>query len=145
MSWDEIVEKALEYFENNEDEFNLTIEELDSWCGYLDGQRYEYMDYIGEFFYDSSVKDIIEAALNGTDVSGGSFDTDRQYFYWDWNQLVSTDNNSYSDWLDKYFIDKLYEEYYRNRKRNWFNMELPKEIEAMFSEYYENEVEDTES
>lgn len=145
MSWDEIVEKALEYFENNEDEFNLTIEELDNWCGYLDGQRYEYMDYIGEFFYASSVKDIIEAALNGTDVSGGSFDTDRQYFYWDWNQLVSTDNNSYSDWLDKYFIDKLYEEYSRNRKRNWSNMELPKEIEAMFSEYYENEVEDTES
>ena len=141
MSWDEIVEKALEYFENNEDEFNFTIEELDSWCGYLDGQRYEYMDYIGEFFYDSSVKDIIEAALNGTDVSGGSFDTDRQYFYWDWNQLVSTDNNSYSEWLDSYFIEKLYTEYSRNRKKNWSTMELPKEIEAMFSEYYENEVE----
>jgi len=142
MSWDEIVEKALEYFENNEQDFNYTIEELDSWCGYLDGQRYEYMDCIGDYFYDSSVKDIIEAALNGIDVSGGNFDTDREFFYWDWNQLVSTDNNSYSDWLNRYFIEKLYEEYSRNRKRNWSNMGLPKEIETMFAEYYENEVED---
>ena len=139
MTWDELVEQSLKFFQEYTDEYNCTIEDLDGWNGFLDGQRREPMEYIDDYFRDSPVRDIIDAALSGTSENGSDFDPDESYFYWDWNQLVSTDAYDYSDWLDGWFVKKLYDTYVSALKRGWSTIDLPEYIKNLFDEYIANE------
>lgn len=142
MTWDELVTAALEYFESHEDQFIWAIEGLDSNRGYLDDDRREYMDYLNEWLSDTSVKDIMDMALEGRDDDdGGSFNIDREYYYRDyWNgSLISTDVRDYSNYLDKTFIEYLYKEFRDWTERGWSydEYDFPLPIQELFTQYYE--------
>ena len=139
MSWDDLIEDLLSYFQENTGEFNYSIEELDSDSGYLDGCRIEPMEYLDDFFIDSTPRQIMEKALEGTDSKERDFNPDREYFYWDYNQLVSTDEYDYSSYLERYFVERLYGCWQRNRARGGYNMDLPEYVVSKFEEYYASE------
>lgn len=115
---EELKDEILEYFEENEDEFNEVIEDLDSWCGYLGDDRYYYMEELDELYHDQPATEILYRAYYGhdefytTDSHGErqyeEFNPNRTYFYFNgYGNLVSSDYKDYTDKLDKYFVDKI--------------------------------------
>lgn len=132
MEWDEVVKKALDYFRDNEDEFEDTIGNLNNWNGWAEenGTFYYPMDMLDDHFYGMSATEIIDA------VDLSEFSTRDNYFYENssgW--IVSTDYEDYSDLLDDDFIDEIYDEK--------DNIDLPEYIEKLF-EAYDNDEEDEE-
>ena len=121
MDWTTVCDKAIEYFEENEDEYIVTIEDLDSYTDYLDGHRYYEMSQLNERFDGCGATEIIDAVER-------YFDLDDDYFYEDsYGILYSTNEIDYSNWLDKYFIEALYDD--GNR------VDLPHYIEKLFDAY----------
>jgi hypothetical protein len=117
-----IKEQLKELFEQDEQLFNIAIEELDSYNGYLGDNRYYSMDELNEFYRDSEPLELLQRAYFGrdndtwtTDSSGnktyGEFNPNREYFtYNGYGNLVSSDYKDYSYLLDEYFIDALIED-----------------------------------
>lgn len=109
----------MELFENNEELFNQTIEELDSYNGYLGDDRYYEMYMLSEFYNGTDPIKLLNRAYFGydsecwhTDSSGnkiyGSFNPNREYFsYNGYGNLISSDYKDYSVHLDNYFIDAI--------------------------------------
>ena len=118
-----IYKQLKELFESDEELFNSTIEELDSYNGYLNDNRYYLMDELNEIFNDSEPIEILNRAYFGrdddsytTDASGNKqyneFNPNREYFYFNgYGNLVSSDYKDYSYLLDDYFVDSLLENY----------------------------------
>ena len=144
---DEIKDEMLEYFEENESEFNEVIEDLDSWCGYLGDDRYYYMEELDELYYNMKPTDILYRAFYGhdddtysTDSRGdreyGEFNPNREYFYFNaYGNLVSSDYKDYTAHLDMYFIDKVISEV--------ANLDsIPEEVMEMIREIAEREDEE---
>ena len=144
---DEIKDEMLEYFEENESEFNEVIEDLDSWCGYLGDDRYYYMEELDELYYEMKPLDILYRAFYGhdddtysTDSRGdreyGEFNPNREYFYFNaYGNLVSSDYKDYTVHLDMYFIDKVISEV--------ANLDsIPEEVMEMIREIEESEDEE---
>lgn len=116
-----IKEQLKELLEQDEQLFNTAIEELDSYNGYLNDNRYYSMDELNEFYRDSEPLELLQRAYFGrdndtwtTDSSGnktyGEFNPNREYFtYNGYGNLVSSDYKDYSYLLDNYFIDELIE------------------------------------
>lgn len=112
-------EKLMELFESNEELFNQTIEELDSYNGYLGDNRYYDMDMLSDFYSGTDPIELLNRAYFGydsetwhTDSSGnkiyGGFNPNRAYFsYNGYGNLVSSDYRDYSTYLDDYFIDAV--------------------------------------
>lgn len=121
MTLDEAKDMILEYFEENEEDFNDVIEDLDSWCGYLGDDRYYYMEELDELYHGQPATEILYRAFYGhdsdtwdTDSRGdktyGEFNPNRTYFYFNgYGNLVSSDYKDYSAHLDMYFIEKVIE------------------------------------
>lgn len=118
---EELKDEILEYFEENEDEFNEVIEDLDSWCGYLGDDRYYYMEELDELYHDQPATEILYRAYYGhdefytTDSHGErqyeEFNPNRTYFYFNgYGNLVSSDYKDYSSHLDMYFVEKVIDE-----------------------------------
>lgn len=119
MTREEATKRIIEYFEENENEYNATIEELDSYNGYLGDDRYYNMDVLDEFYSGVEATEILNRAFYGydsetwtIDKSGekiyGSFNPNREYFsYNGYGNLVSSDYKDYSDKLDHWFVDSL--------------------------------------
>lgn len=119
------VEKIIEYFKENEQEMNSAMEELDSYNGFLNDDRYYSMEKINELF--SSPLDALEKARCGhdeesyeTDAEGNRtydrFNPFRPYFRSDGcGNLVSAEFKDYTGLLDEYFVEQLYE----NRSHLW--------------------------
>lgn len=104
MDWDSVCEKAIAYFDDNDSEFIATIEDLDSWNGYLDGKRYESMDTFNDYFYGT--RDILGDIIGRLSSNFNPID---EYWYFDyWGEINSTDEIDYSDDLDESFIEALY-------------------------------------
>lgn len=146
---DEIKDEILEYFKENESEFNEVIEDLDSWCGYLGDDRIYDMEELDELYYDMKPVDVLYRAFYGhdddtysTDSRGdreyGEFNPNRNYFYFNgYGNLVSTDFKDYSSQLDMYFVEKVINE------AN--NLNLPEEVWELIKEIAnEEESEDEE-
>ena len=118
-------EKLKELFENDEELFSSTIEELDNYNGCLGDNRYYEMELINEFYSSSEPLELLQRAYFGrdddtwhTDEHGqkhyGEFSPNREYFYFNgYGNLVSSDYKDYSYLLDDYFIDSLLENYER--------------------------------
>lgn len=135
---EELKDEILEYFENNEEEFNEVIEDLDSYCGYLGDDRYYYMEDLDEIYHDQPATEILYRAFYGhdgdtwsTDSRGdrtyGEFNPNREYFYFNgYGNLVSTDFKDYSNRLDKYFVEKVID--------NADNITLPNEVKELIYE-----------
>lgn len=117
-----IKEQLKELFEQDEQLFSAAIEELDSYNGYLDDNRYYYMEDLNEFYHGVNAIELLNRAFFGydtdtwhTDAHGtkiyGAFNPNREYFsYNSYGNLVSSDYKDYSYLLDDYFIDALIED-----------------------------------
>jgi hypothetical protein len=118
------VKKQLkELFENDEQLFNSTIEELDSYNGYLSDDRYYEMEMLSDFFHGADPIDLLNRAYFGYDADNwhtdshgnrehAAFNPNREYFTFNsYGNLVSTNYKDYSTHLDNYFIDSLIENY----------------------------------
>lgn len=128
----------MELFESNEELFNQTIEELDSYNGYLGDDRYYEMDMLSEFYHGTDPIELLNRAYFGydadtwhTDSSGnkiyGAFNPNREYFtYNGYGNLVSTNYKDYSAHLDNYFIESLIE----NQDYLYLDDEIVKILEA---------------
>lgn len=118
---EEVTADIIEFFENNEDIYNEAIEELDSYNGYLNNDRYYSMDELDELYTGTEPSEILRRAYYGhdaetyaTDGSGnrecGQFNPNREYFtYNGYGNLVSADYKDYSGHLDKYAIEAMSE------------------------------------
>jgi hypothetical protein len=116
-----IEEQLKELLKQDEQLFNTTIEELDSYNGYLGDNRYYSMDELNDLYSGTEPLELLQRAYFGrdndtwtTDSSGaktyGEFNPNREYFtYNGYGNLVSSDYKDYSYLLDNYFIDELIE------------------------------------
>lgn len=128
---EEMKKDLLDYFKNNEDEFNQTIEELDSYNGYLGEDRYYDMEMLDEFYQGVDALEILQRTFYGgdddtKDQNGirGEFNPNRAYFYYNgYGNLCSTDYKDYSCHLDMYFIEELLD--------NANNLYLPEDVTDM--------------
>lgn len=109
-------DKIIAYFEDNEDIYNETIEELDSWNGYLGDDRYYSMEELDELYNGVEPSEILQRAFFGydedfTDKDGNhteAFNPNKPYFrYNGYGNLVSAYEKDYSDRLDKWFVESL--------------------------------------
>ena len=111
----------MELFENDEELFNGTIEELDNYNGYLGDDRYYSMDDLPELLGGLSAIDLLNRAYFGRDDDNwhtnahgekiyDSFNPNREYFTFNgYGNLVSANYKDYSTRLDNYFIDEIIE------------------------------------
>lgn len=121
---EQIIQKIIDYFKDNEDVFNDCIEELDNYNGYLADDRYYSMDELNEFYTGAEPTEILFRAFYGydaetytTDGRGdkeyGQFNPNREYFYYNgYGNLVSADYKDYSAFLDCYAVEKMSENRY---------------------------------
>lgn len=144
-----IINKIIEYFENNEEMFNSCMEELDGYNGYLNDDRYYCMDELDELYNGSDPLEILRRAYYGhdadtwtTDSRGertyGEFNPNRDYFTFNgYGNLISTDYKDYSAHLDRYAIEAMIE------NRSYIDtIESDDELSALFDELEQDESEE---
>jgi len=141
-----IINKIIEFFENNEDIFNECMEELDGYNGYLGDDRYYNMDELNEYYNSVEPLELLRRAYFGrdddtwtTDASGnktyGEFDPNRTYFYYNgYGNLVSSDYKDYTAKLDHYAIESMSE-----NRRYIDSIEDDDTLAALFDELEEVE------
>lgn len=138
---EEITADIIAYFEENEEEYNRAIEELDSYNGYLNDDRYYSMDDFNELHNGLQPDELLRRAFYGydeetytTDSSGnkthGAFNPNRDYFrYNGYGNLVSADYKDYSANLDEWAVKAISENrYYID------SIEDSEELNALFDE-----------
>ena len=123
-------------FQENEDLFNETIEQLDGYNGYLGDDRYYDMDELDEFYHGTDPTEILRRAFYGydedyTDKDGNytePFNPNSDYFrYNGYGNLVSANWKDYSDHLDDYFLNEIIE--------NAGHLDLDSEITELIEQY----------
>lgn len=138
---EEITADIIAYFEENEEEYNRAIEELDSYNGYLNDNRYYSMDDFNELHNGLQPDELLRRAFFGydeetytTDSNGnktyGAFNPNRDYFrYNGYGNLVSADYKDYSANLDEWAVKAMSEHrYYID------SIEDSEELTALFDE-----------
>ena len=113
-----LAEELMNYYQQNEDDFNNDIEELDSWDGILGDNRLEPMEDLDEHYHGQDVTEILNRADFGHDDDSwheengekvyGPFCPNREYFYFNgYGNLVSTDFKDYSGFLNEDTIQDI--------------------------------------
>ena len=138
---EETIAAIIKYFEENEETFNACIEELDNYNGYLNDNRYYYMDDLNDLYSGTEPIELLQRAYFGrdddtwhTDSSGnkeyGEFNPNREYFYFNgYGNLVSSNYKDYTAHLDEYAVESMSEH------RNYIDtIESDKELTALFDE-----------
>lgn len=136
---EEIRQELKDLFEEDTALFNDTIEELDSYNGYLGDDRYYYMEDLTNYINTSDLwNSLIYCIFYGRDddcyitnnqgeKEYSQFNPNRDYYYYDgYGNLVSTDYKDYSAYLDNYFIDELL--------NNYDFLNLDADVEALLDE-----------
>lgn len=135
---EEIKQELKDLFEEDNALFNETIEELDSYDGYLGDDRYYLMENLTDYIDTSDLwSSLINRMFYGRDddcyitnsqgeKEYSQFNPNREYYYDAYGNLVSSDDKDYSDFLDDYFIDNLLE------NRSYLNIDT--DIEALLDE-----------
>lgn len=148
MKREELTKNIIEFFENNEDIFVECIEELDGWNGYLNDDRYYYMEELNEIYNDVEPIELLYRTFYGYDADSYTYDSsgnktheafnpNREFFrYNGYGNLISSNYKDYSDKLDNYFIESLLE-----NRRNICSMDEYEELTILFDNL-ENESED---
>lgn len=136
-----VIEKIIEFFNENDEIFTDCMEELDGYNGYLGDDRYYYMDEISEIYRDYDPLELLQRAYFGhdndtwtTDGNGnrtyGEFNPNRDYFkYNGYGNLVSTDYKDYSAYLDHYAIVAMLE-----NRSYIYTIDENDELKALFDE-----------
>lgn len=84
MLYAELVKKAIEMIENDDDLFVELVNELDSWNGYADEYRCYGMYDLDDLLYGKKPTEILDLVCD-------DFNVRDEYFYWDLWGLHSTD------------------------------------------------------
>ena len=129
MNYNEVVtskefDSLKEYYSDHYDEWIILMEELDSWNGYLDGERREPMECIDDYLDGLSIREILSRL-------GRYFDIDDDYFYFDSNGNIESTNEIDYDidlWsMDSVIMawDKLYivDEFPEKLRQMWQDLE----------------------
>ena len=110
----ELVEKLMNYYRENVEEFNNDIEELDDWNGCLYEDRIFPMEDLNDVCQGFTNIDVLQRAFYGYDEPVNKddqrqpFNPNRQYFYFNgFGNLVSIDEKAYNSYLDDYFIQEI--------------------------------------
>ena len=115
------IEKIIAYFEENTDIFNDCIEELDSYNGYLNDNRYNDMELLNDIYAGEEPLEILQRAFFGHDADNyhtdsyghkeyAEFNPNRDYFKFNgYGNLISTDYPDYTDYNNKYTIEEMSE------------------------------------
>lgn len=130
----EIRQELKDLFEEDTALFNDTIEELDSYNGYLGDDRYYLMEDLTDYDLWSSLiyrifygrDDDCYITNNQGEKEYSQFNPNRDYYYDGYGNLVSTDYKDYSAYLDNYFIDELL--------NNYDFLNLDADVEALLDE-----------
>lgn len=112
MTRDQKINEIIELLKADEDLLVECAEELDSYNGFLDGDRYYCMEDLPELLYGIDTVELLNMAFFGSDedswYENSSFNPNRKYFRFNaYGNLVSSDYINYSDVLDAYFIEEL--------------------------------------
>jgi len=108
----------MDYYQQNEDDFDRDIEELDAWNGYLGDDRCYPMDELNELLQGKDIDWILARAYYGWDDDDwheengekihGPFCPNREYFYFNgYGNLVSTDCPDYSNYIGEYAVQDI--------------------------------------
>lgn len=140
------IENIIEFFYTHEDIYNDVIEDLDSYNGFLGGDRYYCMDDISELYSGAEIIDLLNRVFYGYDADSwhtdshgerehGAFNPNREYFTFNaYGNLVSTDYKDYSAWLDENAVEDMAE------NRNYiYALEYNDELSTLFDELEEAE------
>lgn len=111
-------ETLLNYYKENEEDFNHDIEEMDSWSGCLGDGRIEPMYMLDEIYQNTEATEILIRAFFGWDedswreedgeISYDKFNPNREYFYFNgYGNFVSTDELDYSGYLDVDYVQDI--------------------------------------
>lgn len=145
MNREEAKKALTELFENDSELFNNTIEELDSYNGYLGDDRYYSMEELDELYADTDPTEILNRAFFGydgdyTDKDGNytePFNPNKPYFTFNgYGNLVSAYYKDYSAHLDDYFLDELID--------NANHLYLENEVREIIDDIGEEEEEEEE-
>ena len=138
MTFEQMCDRVIEYFRENEDEFNTASQDVYRENGIHGGDRLYDMDTLDEYLDGYEPVDIINK------VNLEEFDTSDSYFYDDGDWLISTNEKDYSWYLESNFVYSLYQ-YYTSGD---LYEDLPSYVEKLFNAYDsddddEDEEEDT--
>lgn len=135
----EIRQELKDLFEEDNALFNETIEELDSYNGYLGDDRYYFMENLTDNIDTSDLwNSLIYRMFYGRDddcyitnsqgeKEYSQFNPNREYYYYNaYGNLVSSNDKDYSVYLDNYFIDELL--------NNYDFLNLDADVEALLDE-----------
>lgn len=75
MTRKDVIEKIIDFFNDNDDVFTECIEELDNYNGYLGDNRYYSMDELGELFAGSDPVELLNRAYFGRDLDNWHTDS----------------------------------------------------------------------
>ena len=130
----ELVEKLMNYYRENMEDFANDIEELDDWTGCLYDDKIYPMEELNEFFSNEEPDEIIRRAFYGYDEpineneQGQPFNPNREFFYFNGGgNLVSIGEKDYSDYLDIAFIQDIID--------NRYNLSLSSGAEDIIDDY----------
>ena len=102
-----VAESIIAYFAENPEVFNICIEQLDDYCGYLDENRFYRMDWFNDYFCDTD--DPLELL---TRAYYGEFNPNDDYFrinvYGNLESCSEWDLD-YSWFNDRYAVEKMQE------------------------------------
>ena len=135
MGWDSIRQKVLDYFRDNDDDFEKCLRDLDYYIDYIEAHSDTIYYPMSDFndYYD------FMPPLELIDAVDSSFSSGDDYFYEDsWGEICSTNYPDYSDLLDHEFVDALYDE----REREYIR--LPEYVAKLFNAYSGEDDEDEE-
>lgn len=145
----EIRQELKDLFEEDNTLFNETIEELDSYNGYLGDDRYYFMENLTDCIDTSDLwNSLIYRMFCGRDddcyitnsqgeKEYSQFNPNRDYYYYNaYGNLVSSDDKDYSAYLNDYFIDELLNNY------DFLNIDA--DIEILLDELAQCELENAE-
>ena len=140
MNNNELREKLISYFRDNEDDMNDVMEQLDNWNGFLGDDAYFPMDELYDFYNISNRDDfnnLMARIFYGHDQYGDetAFNPNREYFsYNGYGNLISSDYKDYTNKFDDYFIDEVIE--------NRDEIALPGGVMEIFEEYDDSNQDD---
>ena len=112
MSREQIIRKIIVYFKENPEVFNEIIEELDSYNGYLEDDRWYPMGFLNEYLADEEPISILQRAFFGYSEPNHNepFNPNDNYFRFNgYANLVSSYEPDYSDHIDRYTVEEIIE------------------------------------
>lgn len=140
MKRTEVIEKIMNYFEENEETFACCLEYLDSWNGYLGDDRWNDMEDIDDIFAGESPSYILARAYYGSDVHGDEFLPCANYFKFNgYGNLVSSDYRDYSDYNTTQTVEDM-----ADNRNNIDTIDDEEELEQLFDELENAEDEEEE-